>query len=605
MSRIFAPFITGIAVISSIAWADTAWAQANFTDVSESYWAKPFIEALAKKDIIKGFPDGSFRPNEPVTRAQFAALLKNAFSPAATRTSRTFADVPSAYWATSAIDKAYTTGFLSGYPNGTFAPEQKIPKVQALVSLASGLNLSPVGSVENTLKRFGDQAQIPAYARPGVAAATQRRIPVNYPTVGNLSPNQSASRADIAAYLYQSLVDQGKIRPIASNLPASQYIVLGGVGTTPSKQSLAAGTAIPVVIPGGIPDSNLVMAVGESFETTFEVSQDIANPQKEVMIPKGSKISGVFKPQAESGASAKFFAETVMIGNNRFDLDATSVAFSARKKNSLTVQDISGGISTIAAATVLDSLFNRIGNATGVDNKVLGTAKRGLNVGSLLPTIIQTGQTLSQKATSQDDVILVEPDQLGLTLDAEFRYAPATTTPVTQTPVNPSPFKLAKGSSMGLVAQNTGAKYVVLPGETFPVEVKIAETVYNATNQVLVPQGSLVRGSLKPNANSSAVFEATELVIDGRTFPLNAMSATIPGTDVSSLNLSSLSGNVVASPQASEALRQRTSGGSGSGGILGSLLGGAGSTKAQVIIFDPAATPLKLNSDLVFLEGEG
>ena len=601
MSRVPTSLIAATAVLSSTIWANPVWAQSNFSDVSASYWAKPYIETLAQKDIIKGFPDGSFRPNDPVTRAQFAALLKNAFQPAAKRTSRSFADVKSTHWATAAIDKAYTTGFLSGYPNGTFAPEQKIPKVQALVSLSSGLKLSPVGSVDQTLKIFSDQAQIPAYARPGVAAATQRSIPVNYPKVANLSPNQQASRADIAAYLYQALVNEGTLSPIASNSPAAQYIAQGGTVTTASDQSLAAGTAIPVIIPGGNPEANLVMAVGESFETTFEVSQDIANTQKEVMIPKGSKISGVFEPQTGTRASAKFIAKTVTIGNNTFALDATSSAFTAKKKSTLTTSDITGGISTIAAATVLDSLFNRIGNSTGVDSRILGSAKRGLGVGSILPTVIRTGQTLTQKATSQDDVILVEPDQLGLTLDSEFRYAPATPPTTVSQPVN-SPFKLASGTTMGLTAQSTGAKYVALPGETFPVEVQVAETLYNSDNQVLIPKGSLVRGTLKPMGSSDAVFEAMELVINRRTYPLDAMTATIAGTDVSSLDIRTLSGNVVASPNASDALRQKTSG--SSGGILGQLLGGGSSTSRQVIIFDPATTELKLNTDLV-LQADG
>ncbi|NJK30086.1 MAG: S-layer homology domain-containing protein, partial [Acaryochloris sp. SU_5_25] len=48
-----------------------ATAQTNFSDVSISYWARPFIEKLAEKNVIKGFPDGTFKPDEPVTRAQF------------------------------------------------------------------------------------------------------------------------------------------------------------------------------------------------------------------------------------------------------------------------------------------------------------------------------------------------------------------------------------------------------------------------------------------------------------------------------------------------------------------------------------------------------
>ncbi len=50
----------------------------NLSDVSSDYWARPFIQALADNNVISGFPDGSFRPNQAVTRAEFAALIQKA-----------------------------------------------------------------------------------------------------------------------------------------------------------------------------------------------------------------------------------------------------------------------------------------------------------------------------------------------------------------------------------------------------------------------------------------------------------------------------------------------------------------------------------------------
>ena len=580
--------------------ANAAFAQANFSDVQTSYWAKPYIEALASENIIKGFPDGSFRPNDPVTRAQFAALIKNAFQNPAQRTSRSFSDVKSNYWATTAIDAAYTTGFLSGYPNGTFAPEQKIPKVQALVSLASGLKLSPVGSVDDTLKQFNDQAQIPGWARPNVAAATQRSIPVNYPNVANLSPSQSASRADIAAYLYQALVSQGKLSPIASNTPAAQYIVQGAV-TTAANQYLAAGTKIPVELPSGNADSNLVMVVGETVETSFKVSQDIANTDNEVLIPAGSQLTGIFEPYEINGRTgSKFMAKSVTIGNNSFDLDASSEPINAKRKNRITVNDITGSISTIAATSALNSLFNQLGNSTGVDSRIIGGVKQSVGVGSILPTIIQTGQTLTQKATSQDDVILVSAQDLDITLDSDFRFAPAAspTTPSSSTSsgtTTPSPLLVAKGSKLSLAAQTSGAKYVALPGETFPLELKVSETLYNTQNQVLIPQGSMIKGQLQPSANGQgAVFKAEQLVINGKTRSLMGMTSIANAVKVQDLNLSDLRGNVITSPQAGEALRRLNSGG---GGLTGGLLGG-GQQNSAVIIFDPSESELEVDADL-------
>ncbi|MCS6815641.1 MAG: S-layer homology domain-containing protein, partial [Cyanobacteria bacterium] len=63
----------GAAGLAPIVLTRPAQAQVSFYDVPSGYWADGFIRELASRDIIKGFPDGSFRPNDPVTRAQFAA----------------------------------------------------------------------------------------------------------------------------------------------------------------------------------------------------------------------------------------------------------------------------------------------------------------------------------------------------------------------------------------------------------------------------------------------------------------------------------------------------------------------------------------------------
>jgi hypothetical protein len=140
-------------VISSSAWAqETQETPLNNTSGQEQEMTPdaeettptqtPSPETLAAKNIISGFPDGTFRPGEPVDRAEFAAMIANAFNANATRQldETGFSDVPGDYWATSAIQEAYETGFLEGYPNNEFQPNQEIPKVQAIVALANGLD---------------------------------------------------------------------------------------------------------------------------------------------------------------------------------------------------------------------------------------------------------------------------------------------------------------------------------------------------------------------------------------------------------------------------------------------------------------------------------
>ena len=197
----------------------------SFPDI-QGNWARSFIEALAARGIIRGFPDGTFRPDEPVTRAQFAAMIRQAFQRAPQRQGTQFADVPANYWGLEAIQTAYRTGFLEGYPNNIFLPEQNIPRVQVLVSLATGLDLSPPAQLATVLNtNFRDAAQIPAFARDQVAAATVNQLVVNYPNVALLNPNQVATRADVAAFIYQALVKNGSLPPLGPTNVASQYIV--------------------------------------------------------------------------------------------------------------------------------------------------------------------------------------------------------------------------------------------------------------------------------------------------------------------------------------------------------------------------------------------
>jgi hypothetical protein len=143
------------------------------------------------------------------------------------------------YWAASAIQEAYTTGFLAGYPGNVFRPEQNIPREQVLVSLANGLNYSSSTATSTVLSYYNDASNISNFARDPIAAATENRLVVNYPNLKSLNPQRNATRAEVAAFIYQALVKEGK-----RSRSASQYIV----DTTPiaTNVTIPAGTTIPV-----------------------------------------------------------------------------------------------------------------------------------------------------------------------------------------------------------------------------------------------------------------------------------------------------------------------------------------------------------------------
>lgn len=185
-----------------------------FPDV-QGHWAQAYIEALAKRNIITGFPGGTFKPNDPVTRVQYAAILNKAFAPPPKQSAIAFRDISSNFWGFQPIQSVVTGGFMRGYEDSTFRPDQRIPRVQVLVALSTGLTF-PIPADYSSLSLFQDSSAIPAYARNAVAAATTRRIVVNYPLVGQLNPNREATRGEVAALVYQALVSAGKAEAIAS-----------------------------------------------------------------------------------------------------------------------------------------------------------------------------------------------------------------------------------------------------------------------------------------------------------------------------------------------------------------------------------------------------
>ncbi|MEA5599571.1 S-layer homology domain-containing protein [Nostoc sp. UHCC 0252] len=173
----------------------------------QNHWAKASILAAAKQNIFKGYLDGTFRPNAPVTRAEFATIISIGLpKQPSSRPAITFKDVPANHWAAKAITEAYQTKYLSGYPNSFFKPNELIPRVQAIAALASGLNYGVAGDAINTLKKYySDFGQIPSYAVSAIAAATEKRIIVNYPNIKSLQPNQNATRGEIAAFICRVL----------------------------------------------------------------------------------------------------------------------------------------------------------------------------------------------------------------------------------------------------------------------------------------------------------------------------------------------------------------------------------------------------------------
>ncbi|AFZ26105.1 hypothetical protein Cylst_3995 [Cylindrospermum stagnale PCC 7417] len=194
-----------------------------FSDI-QNHWARLFIEALAGRRMLSGYPNGTFRPDNSVTRAEFAAIIAAVFTLPKKREYVPFVDVPGSHWAINPIKKAYETGFIAGYPDKRLRPNDRISRGDILVSLVNGLEIG--AKVEPDLlstlgQIYQDAAGIAVYAKNQVAIATRAELVASYPNIKLLNPNIAATRADVAVIIYQALVYLGQAQKITS-----AYIVI-------------------------------------------------------------------------------------------------------------------------------------------------------------------------------------------------------------------------------------------------------------------------------------------------------------------------------------------------------------------------------------------
>lgn len=133
----------------------------TFSDVPKGYWAANYIGYMQQFGIITGYSDGSFRPDAPVTRAEFAAIASRFEK--LTEGSKSFADVPDTYWAARYINFAATRGWVTGYSDGTFKPENPITRAEVAAVTCRLLERSAdqnyIRSHLNELRTFSDMTE--------------------------------------------------------------------------------------------------------------------------------------------------------------------------------------------------------------------------------------------------------------------------------------------------------------------------------------------------------------------------------------------------------------------------------------------------------------
>ena len=115
----------------------------KFPDVSESRWSAHDIEYMSDKNIVYGYPDGEFKPGNNLTRAEFAALIRRFAKLDATETENPFPDLDKSHWAYEDILALNASGLMQGYEDGTYRPENRITRAEVMTVINKILGRNP------------------------------------------------------------------------------------------------------------------------------------------------------------------------------------------------------------------------------------------------------------------------------------------------------------------------------------------------------------------------------------------------------------------------------------------------------------------------------
>ncbi|HHU87352.1 MAG TPA: hypothetical protein GXZ25_11245 [Peptococcaceae bacterium] len=178
--------------------------ECTFDDVTGAHWAAEMIEELCLKGYINGYPDGTFKPDNNITRAEMTKILvKVQGLEEADPDMPQFKDVNPSDWYYGYIEAAARAGLVKGYETGEFRPNQKITReeIAALICRAMGKE-SEAASLANVRTEFTDDQDIAAWARGYVVIEFREGIVNGYPDQ-SFGPKKNATRAEVCAMVFR------------------------------------------------------------------------------------------------------------------------------------------------------------------------------------------------------------------------------------------------------------------------------------------------------------------------------------------------------------------------------------------------------------------
>ena len=293
MRKIFKGLLSVLTIISF------AMPVLAYPDVSPNHWAAKEIEILTEKGVIVGYPDGTFQPDENVTRAEFASMAIKALGQEHTTVAQPvyFTDIDPSFWAYDAIQKALFFDLISCPPEGQpFRPEDSVSRSESISVAVNALTTEQISSskAREVLKaRYMDTDVVPEWFIVPAGKAAILDMLVTMPSASKLiEADRAATRAEVAAILYE-MMEQAKLNPNAKLAEAMRkktgdgYVVdsayvQGSIGTIP------AGAIVPIKLTKYA--SSQTSTAGEIY--TAVAPQNYVTKDKYILVRQGAALKG-------------------------------------------------------------------------------------------------------------------------------------------------------------------------------------------------------------------------------------------------------------------------------------------------------------------------
>ena len=251
----FKKILKGMFVLAIFAMVNNP-ANAFYNDMDENHWAYQSIKFLTEIGVVVGYPDGSYKPDSPVTRAEFASMAIKALGQESTNVSQEihFDDVTSDFWAYNIIQKAVYFDLIPDSKGESYRPFDSVTRAEAINIAVNALTTNQISQEKAddiVAKSYEDYEKLPAWFLMAAAKAHILDLVVVMPGhEGKMEANRPANRAEVAMILYK-MMQEAKLNPNAKLAEVMQKrtadgFIVDNVKVQGSMGIVPAGTIFPI-----------------------------------------------------------------------------------------------------------------------------------------------------------------------------------------------------------------------------------------------------------------------------------------------------------------------------------------------------------------------